>query len=860
AQWLQQLGVPEVKATAPVLVELMRDHQSEFTVRPSLMLRQMRLADVRPVAPALLEALKNPKADIRLQAATILARLGSAETQAAVTALIDALEESNLSTRLQACQALAKIGPEAKAAVPALVALLDDPQRVIFTIAGQALSQIRPDAVQAVLQTWNQEEWIDRPGVIQALGLFGPAVKAAVPKLVEAVKGSDSTIHGLASQALINIGADSVPEVCTLLAQGDPRTRQAAGLILSRLGSAAASAIPALTHALQDPDLPVRIQAAQALWDVDRRVEKVVPVLLEGLKDKDASLRRTCATVLSQIDPLPPLAIPPLQEVLKDPDFAVHSYGALSLCRVPGHMKETLPLLSAALQRRFLRDPIIDALGRAGAEAKDALPALLRTLQDDSTDTVLAGRIGSVIEQIAGSEGVEGLVKTYGSATRTTRPRIQQALAHAGPAGAAHVAKLLDDPDQAVRGMAIRILGRPGRETAEFVPALIKAVKDKDSYVRREAVRAMGQIGSPAQAAIPALKELLKSEPPIDRIAVAEALAYVEPHSPAAVSALVELVKEPDNSVRRQAIQALGRIGPKEPAVQKVLSEAVGSADAELRMDAALAMAYMGGQAKEVLPVLLDVIQTRNHPLRIRALEAVARLGPPSEMTLSALVRGLWEEGASRIKASEVLGRMGSAAKSAVPSLRELLKVADLDSRLAAAVALWKIDHQAAESVPALVAGLKYSATPVQRNALTLPGRFGTLSPSPGDPPCERAAEALGQIGSEARAAEPALTEAMNVPQFASCRPYYALALLKIDRQAAGVALPALVEVLDGKGPASRLSGQAAATLRKQTIAALGDLGAEARPAVPSLQKAKDTDPDEAVRTEAASALKKIGA
>src|SRR5207302_626526 len=163
-----------------------------------------------------------------------------------------------------------------------------------------------------------------------------------------------------------------------------------------------------------------------------------------------------------------------------------------------------------------------------------------------------------------------------------------------------------------------------------------------------------------------------------------------------------------------------------------------------------------------------------------------------------------------------------------------------------------------------------------------------TLSPAP---PCQEAAEALGEMGPEARAAVPALTEVLRDPHFSSFRPYYALALLKIDRQAAGVAVPVLIEALNGKGGAISVPDQAAATVRKkaasalgqigrdagdavaalanalgdadasvrqQAAKALGDIGTPARDAVPSLRKAL-MDGDEAVRSESAGALRKIG-
>ena len=134
----------------------------------------------------------------------------------------------------------------------------------------------------------------------------------------------------------------------------------------------------------------------------------------------------------------------------------------------------------------------------------------------------------------------------------------------------------------------------------------------------------------------------------------------------------------------------------------------------------------------------------------------------------------------------------------------------------------------------------------------------------------------------------PGLLEVLSNPQLSAYRPYYALALLKIDPQAAKQALPTLLDALNGKGPVMRLSAEAVSALRKQVASALGhaghdaipalasalgdadagvrqeaakalgEIGTEAREAVPSLRKALN-DPDEIVRSAASLALKRIG-
>jgi HEAT repeat protein len=216
---------------------------------------------------------------------------------------------------------------------------------------------------------------------------------------------------------------------------------------------------------------------------------------------------------------------------------------------------------------------------------------------------------------------------------------------------------------------------------------------------------------------------------------------------------------------------------------------------------------------------------------------------------VSALVRALWEETPARIEAAEVLGRLGPSAKSAVPSLENLLQGYDSQARIQAALALWRIDQRTLETIPVLVGTLRSASTPPQRSSVILPGRFGGMSTVIA-PLCQQAAEALGQMGPDARDAVPALTEVLKDPQLSSCHPHYALALAKIDRQAAKMAVAVLIQALDAKGHANT---------RLEAAKALGELGALAREAVPSLRKALD-DPDEGVRSEAKEALKKIEA
>ena len=212
------------------------------------------------------------------------------------------------------------------------------------------------------------------------------------------------------------------------------------------------------------------------------------------------------------------------------------------------------------------------------------------------------------------------------------------------------------------------------------------------------------------------------------------------------------------------------------------LAEAIASTDPGLRIEAALALAHIAPDARTVYPVLVEVFQEGNHPYRVRALEALSRLGLTGEEAVSAPVRMLWDDTQARAKAAEFLGRTGPSAKPAIPALAEVLRGSDNQTRIQAALALWRIEHRTEEVIPLLTAMLRSPFTPPLRSTLSLPCRFG-LAGDPPAPLCQQAADALGQIGPEARAAVPALRQVLQDPQLSAYRPYYARALAKIDAQ-----------------------------------------------------------------------------
>jgi HEAT repeat protein len=140
--------------------------------------------------------------------------------------------------------------------------------------------------------------------------------------------------------------------------------RAVAAEVIGDMGPAARAALPALQEAMKDPDPNVRCFAMTAFNEVGRTEAELVvvrevlrsdddqrhcillglgrnpaaaPVLVEALKDHEPWIRSTAAQSLGSIGPEAKDAIPALTQALQDPDqTVVHFAGAaLRLIREP---------------------------------------------------------------------------------------------------------------------------------------------------------------------------------------------------------------------------------------------------------------------------------------------------------------------------------------------------------------------------------------------------------------------------------------------------------------------------------------------------------------------------------------------
>ena len=201
-----------------------------------------------------------------------------------------------------------------------------------------------------------------------------------------------------------------------------------------------------------------------------------------------------------------------------------------------------------------------------------------------------------------------------------------------------------------------------------------------------------------AEAAIPRLTAILKQGAPPDRRAAAFALGRIGPAAKSALPALEQPVDAPEPSV--PVAFALVRLGRPEEGFTRLRKFAM---DDAAGMEVFDTLVELGPAA---VPVLADVIRSDSKNGRW-SVQAVEKLGPGGKAAVTPLlhvVKAGRGKGSQRFKFDEALvalGKLGSDARDAAPTLRELIATTKSEeTRDSAAAALRKVESATPASRP----------------------------------------------------------------------------------------------------------------------------------------------------------------
>ncbi len=578
--------------------------------------------------------------------------------------------------------------------VNVIVPLLTSPEPKVAADAARAVSAIRPLPKEVIPTLIAQlkvnpsalpeapEYAYVRNEIADALASFGDLAKEAIPVLIEVVRnttdpefarfyrpivGRDSRGDELpAMVALRRIGKAAVPKVVELLESDTALVRWQAARILAGIGPDAKEALPALDRSFdKELRLPMRdfnVIAATALALVQLGAEPMKPVgeLAKLLMEKEPMVRLETLRELARFSRKGESAVMAIIPMLDDPNGEIRVQAADTLRAIGPAAKAAIPALTKKLadMQLLVRRNALQTLRSFGPLAAETIPEITKLLADQ--DDAFRREVVEVVIAI-------------GPAAKATVPDL---------------AKLLKSPDERELMLVLEALAAIGREARPAVADILPVLENRDRDIRAQALNALGRIGDATPEIVKAITNRLRDDFTSVRLAAVRALALLGPGAKEAVPALVAFghPKRPDPAAAVWASTALYRIGSDADANLQMVIAALRNKELAgrlARLEAMDAAEYLGPAAKVVIPDLIEALGDNTPirvndktPVRLRAIVAIGKMGPAAKDAVPRLSNMLKETDATiKHAALDALGQIGPAAAFALPRLREIIRL-----------------------------------------------------------------------------------------------------------------------------------------------------------------------------------------
>jgi len=194
-----------------------------------------------------------------------------------------------------------------------------------------------------------------------------------------------------------------------------------------------------------------------------------------------------------------------------------------------------------------------------------ALSAVLACASGHGTDTHAPVRVDAPVDENVAGPGLAAAIDGLGSDDSKERSGAAVALWRMGEGALPALPKLAgvirEDPDPAVRWLAVMAVGPLAETHPEAVEALATAISDAESEVRKHAIYVLGSLGPKARLAVPRLRVAVSDPEAIVRVAAHSALARIT-GDPASIAAMVEALDDASVDVQADAATALSLHGP----------------------------------------------------------------------------------------------------------------------------------------------------------------------------------------------------------------------------------------------------------------------------------------------------------
>jgi len=307
----------------------------------------------------------------------------------------------------------------------------------------------------------------------------------------------------------------------------------------------------------------------------------------------------------------------------------------------------------------------------------------------------------------------------------------------------------LADADPSVRLLATATVDARITPSPEAVDALVKALSDSDSVVRVAAAAALKRTGVHGKKALPFLLDRLADRVEGVRLISIESLGFLSRGDTAVVQALIRTVIdiEETHKIRVEAVIALARQSEYAPGpialFAQSLGKKLGRIDPSMAAAAIFLSFHTSGAPDRLAGFFLKRLSSATPLARRMAARFLAFSGPAGSHAFPALLRALEDPDETvRARVAEAIGVLRHDPEKAIPALLKLLgaeNIMFIDTTLYTARALVAFGPAV---VPHLLKKLE---------SLTSSDRFWAVV-------------ILGEIGSQARPAAPAIRRLIRSP------------------------------------------------------------------------------------------------
>ncbi len=459
---------------------------------------------------------------------------------------------------------------------------------------------------------------------------------------------------------------------------------------------------------------------------------------------------------------------------------------------------EGLIKMLGRIERGEIRRSAAETLGMRGHAATPAIPALVLAAVD--IDKSVREEALCALKKIDPAwpknpntlKILPSLVLALKSQSSLVPEAASRLLNLIGPSAVPDLVESLATSDDRIdKIFNIRVLARYGSDAAEAVPELSRALGSQYIQERLAAADALIKIGPASVDAIPALIVGLSDQFLDGRLAMVTCLANLGEAAEPSAPAIVLLLADKEDKVRQAAATALEKIGSNSIPV---LIEFLQMRDLKRLNARYTSMENISFWATKPAPDIMitdmqkawrnlswwisDIIGDLNRLeyALLAAMAVLGKFGSAAEAATPTITQALADPNPGiKLAAVHALGQIGPKAISAIPDLIHLMTDYDRPTLVAVKAALenidvnWRLDPAVPDLVATLVTRLNNPdslgklavQTLILIGAPAVPTLIDVLR-NGNIPASENSAFALGQIGKDAKKAIPALTEMLG--------------------------------------------------------------------------------------------------